>query len=106
MKIIITSLAVIFSAACFAQSKMGNPQPVPVQMSAPVRVQNSQQNSSAPKQNADPKKTETGKAKESSPAVDNKIAVSDPGTPGDKSAAKKGTQPTESKKANSGVSPK
>ena len=82
-----------------------------------MKTQNAQtpqssQNATPPKAttgtSTETKKTENGKAAESAPApaVDNKIAVSDPGTPGDKANNKKAasSQPAEQKKA--AVSPK
>ena len=111
--------ACVFSAASAQEKKISSaPQPVP--MTAPAmktqNTQTSQQNSQtapAPKQTGtttETKKTENGKAAESAPApaVDNKIAVSDPGTPGDKANTKKAApQSTETKKASStGVTPK
>ena len=111
------ALAFAFTSAN-AQTKASDPQPLP--MTAPaMKTQNAQtpqQNSAAPKQTGtttETKKAENGKAAESAPApaIDNKIAVSDPGTPGDKANNKKAPapQPAEQKKATNssgGVSPK
>lgn len=96
-----------------------SPQPLPIEAPArrPQNAQNTQQdsrNSAAPKSGGattDPKKTSDSKSESAPPhAVDNKIAVSDPGAPGEKSPAKKPTapRPPASKKAtdSKGVTPK
>lgn len=114
----LTLLSVVAMATfCFsasAQQRESTPQPV--QMSDPaMKMQNTQtpqQNSQSTASPAPAKKTEVKKAdkEEAAPAVDNKIAVSDPGTPGDKANNKKTagtTQPTEKKSVpTTGVSPK
>lgn len=123
----IAAAAFIFSAAS-AQERKSSATPQPVPMTAPAiktqNVQNPQstseaapqqnsQNPTAPKPSAtttETKKGTDGKAETApAPPVDNKIAVSDPGAPGEKSGTKKAApQPAESKKATNttGVSPK
>lgn len=117
----IVAAAFIFTAAS-AQEKRASSAPQPVPMTSPaMKTQNTQnadqqnsQNSTAPKPTATTTETKKSDSKaESAPAsippVDNKIAVSDPGAPGEKSNTKKATsQPADSKKAtnSTGVSPK
>ena len=120
MKTLITlsSLALsslLISASANAQTTQSNPQAVNVTAPA-MKTQNNlnapQQNSQSPAPqpstgtSVETKKTENGKPAESTPAVDNKIAVSDAGSPGDKANNKKpaATQPSESKKT--AVAPK
>ena len=106
--------AFVFSSAS-AQDKTESPTPQALPMAAPAtKVQNTQnsqqnsQNSAAPKP-AGTTKVADSKA-ESAPPVDNKIAVSDPGAPGEKSSTKKEADPhpAKTKKAenSTGVSPK
>lgn len=120
MKTILSVIAATIVLSAAAQTQTATPQPVP--MTAPaMKVQNAQspqqnsQSAPAPKASGtttETKKAENGKPAESAPtpAVDNKIAVSDPGTPGDKGNNKKATapQPSEQKKVpnSSAVSPK
>ncbi|MBI3501654.1 MAG: hypothetical protein HY063_07655 [Bacteroidetes bacterium] len=114
MKTLTLIFAVAMATFCmtaYAQQRTSTPQPM--QMSAPVKFQNSQpapqQNSQSTASPAPSKKTEVKKAdkEEAAPAVDNKIAVSDAGTPGDKANSKKTSQPAEKKSApTTGVSPK
>ncbi len=126
----IAAAAFIFTTAS-AQEKRASSAPQPVPMTAPaMKTQNTQtpqtKSEAAPQQNSQtapaPKpsgtSTQTKKgtdnkaetAPASIPPVDNKIAVSDPGAPGEKSNTKKTAtpQPTETKKAtnSTGVSPK
>ena len=117
MKTLITlsTVALIFSAVQ-AQEKTSTSAPVALPMTAPaMKTQNTQQssqNSTAPKSTgttADPTKKSAGdKKEEAAPPVDNKIAVSDPGVPADKSSKKSAgsTQSSEKKTATTGVSPK
>ena len=119
MKTLLTlsAAALIFSAAQ-AQEKTVAPTALP--MAAPAMKmqntqnaqQNSNQNSTSTKSTgsttADPTKKSADKKEEAAPPVDNKIAVSDPGVPADKSSKKSAgsTQTTEKKTATTGVSPK
>lgn len=113
-----------------AQQKKATASPQPIPMAAPAMKvqtpeQSSQQQTSQPQstqQNLQQQNTNTKSAANSkkaadksaapAPAVDNKIAVSDPGTPAEKSSTNKksssGNQPAEKKAApaNTGISPK
>jgi|ERR1051325_4860708 hypothetical protein len=110
----IAAAALVVSVAS-AQSNVPTGAPKPIPMAAPaMKVQNTQQNSSS--QNSTDKKTtgttatdsKSADSKKATPPVDNKIAVSDPGAPGDKADAKKAdTKSTDKKTApTTGVVPK
>jgi hypothetical protein len=126
MKKIITFSSVAFAAILFStaplptvasaqagtQQPSVSPQPLPVAAPA-MKQQNTQQNSSTAKPNSTAKSAKANDKKtETAPPVDNKIAVSDPGAPSDKSSSSKAasaTTPTDTKKnskSNTGVSPK
>ena len=111
----LTLSSLLISASADAQTRQSNPQAVP--MTAPaVKTQNNlnapQQNSQAPAPkpstgtSVETKKTENGKPAEPAPAVDNKIAVSDAGTPGDKANNKKPAASSQPETKKTAVSPK
>lgn len=125
MKKLITFYSVSFAVMVFSTASLPAqtsgqpsvlPQPIPVAAPA-MKQQNTQHNSStakpsstAPKESkaTAPAKTSDKKA-DASPPVDNKIAVSDPGIPTEKSSSKTTATPTDNKnnpKSNTGVSPK
>lgn len=115
----LTAVAFIFTAAS-AQERTSTATPQPLPMAAPaMKVQNTQQNSqnsTAPKSTGTSTETKEAtkgtaapKSAEAAPPVDNKIAVSDPGAPGDKANTKKAADTKSSEKKGtptSGVSPK
>lgn len=109
--------AIVFSAAFISTEVSGQEtqkpavSPQPVQVAAPpMKQQNNQQNAATAKPNnaANAPKT-TDKKTTAKPPVDNKIAVSDPGIPSEKTSKKSTAAPTDNKKSaknKTGISPK
>lgn len=107
IKLTAAAVAICFASVTFAQTdaskSTASPQPKP--MTAPAKNQQS-----GTKQSTTSGEKKDGKT--ATPPVENKIAVSDPGMPSDKSSKKssapapKTTEMKQEKKENTGVSPK